>query len=61
MITQKYVIVIRLYLFASLNGIFFCIKMKYFKKTIFYYIQYQLIYFPNVNQNKIFNWIKLNY
>ena len=66
MITQKYVIVKPLHFFATLNGIF-CIKIKYFKKNdFFYYIQHQLLalitrYFNNANQNKIFNWIKVNH
>ena len=61
MITQKYVIVIRLDFFASLNGIFLYKKMYFEKIAFFYYIHHQLIYFPNANQNKIFNWIKVNY
>ena len=60
MITEKYVIVIRLYFFASLNAIFFYKNQVLLKKNC-YFIQLQLIYFPNANKNKIFNLIKVNY
>ena len=62
MITQKYVIFIRLYFIASLKRIFLDKNEVLWKNRKFvYYIQHQLIHFLHANQNKIFNWIKVDY
>ena len=60
MITQKICYSYTFTFLCKLERYFFCIKFKYFEKIdFFYYIQHQLINFPNANQNKIFNWIKV--
>ena len=57
MITLKdvlYLFCIRLYFIACFNSIF-CIKIKNFKNRKFlYYIQHELIYFPQSETNKVF-------
>ena len=63
MISQKYVIFIRLYFFAKFKWYFFGIQMKCFGKikTSSTTFSINLSIFLRANQNKIFNWIKVNY
>ena len=64
MITEKYVILIRLYFFASfMNNIFFVKKLSTLEKQKICLLHSEStnLFSLNTNQNKNFNWIKVNY